>query len=192
MPRINLLPWRQELLKEQQKTFGIAAGITAGIGAVIVFAGMTVVDGMIDYQNQRNAYLEAEIRILDRRIAEIRDLEQQKNTLLARMNVIEQLQASRPEIVHLFDQLVKTLPDGVHVTSIEQRGENLEIKGVAQSSARVSAYMRAIESSQYLSIGRLDIIQSVQRQRDRAQEFILHARQTSPRAAAAAAAEAGQ
>jgi len=192
MPRINLLPWRQDLLKEQQKTFGIAAGITAGIGGLIVFAGMTVVDGMIDYQKQRNAYLESEIRILDQRIAEIRELEQQKNMLLARMNVIEQLQASRPEIVHLFDQLVQTLPDGVHVTSIEQRGANLEIKGVAQSSARVSAYMRAIEGSQYLAIGRLDIIQSVQRQRDRAQEFILQARQTSPRAEAAAAAEAGR
>ena len=192
MPRINLLPWRQDKLKEQQKSFGIAAGIAAGIGGLIVFVGMTIVDGMIGHQNQRNAYLESEIRILDQRIAEIRDLEQQKNTLLARMNVIEQLQASRPEIVHLFDQMVQTLPDGVSLTSIEHRGANLEIKGVAQSSARVSAYMRAIEGSPYLSITRLDIIQSVQRQRDRAQEFILRARQTSPRAEAAAAAEAAR
>lgn len=190
MPRINLLPWRQELLKEQQKEFGIAAGFAAAAGAVIVFGAMQAVDGMIDYQKSRNAYLEAEIRILDQRIAEIRELETQKNTLLARMNVIERLQSSRPEIVHLFDQLVQTLPDGVHVTSIEQRGTALEIKGVAQSSARVSAYMRAIEASPYLAIGRLDIIQSVQRQRDRAQEFTLRATQISPRASAEG--EAGQ
>lgn len=178
MPRINLLPWREELLKEQQKAFGIAAAITVGAGALIVFIAMTLVDGMISYQEQRNEYLQAEIQVLDQRIREIRDLEQQKNTLLARMNVIERLQASRPEIVHLFDQLVETLPDGVHVNSLQQRGANLEIRGVAQSSARVSAYMRAIEASQYLSIGRLDIIQ---RQADRAQEFVLQAQQVSQR-----------
>lgn len=182
MPRINLLPWRQELLKEQRKEFGIAAVITASVAAVILFGSIQVVDGIIGHQKNRNAFLQAEIRILDQRIAEIRELEAQRNTLLARMNVIDRLQSSRPEIVHLFDELVQTLPDGVYLTSIEQRGTALELKGVAQSSARVSAYMRAIEASPYLSIGRLDIIQRVQRQTDRVQEFTLRATQVSPQA----------
>jgi type IV pilus assembly protein PilN len=95
------------------------------------------------------------------------------------MGVIERLQSSRPEVVHLFDQLVETLPDGVHLISFQQRDANLEMRGIAQSSARVSAYMRAIEASEYLAITRLDIIQ---RQRDRAQEFMLQARQVSPNA----------
>lgn len=184
MPRINLLPWRQELVKEQQKAFGITAGIVVAIGAVLVYGAMTLVDGMIQHQRDRNTYLQEEIKALDRRIAEIRELEQRKNALLARMNVIEQLQASRPEIVHLFDELVRTLPDGVHLTSIEQRDTNLTINGVAQSSARVSGYMRAIEASEYLAINRLDIIQSVMQARDRAQQFVLQAKQTSPGAVA--------
>jgi type IV pilus assembly protein PilN len=155
----------------------------------MVYGAMTLVDGMIQHQRDRNAYLEAEIKALDKRIAEIRELEQRKNALLARMNVIEQLQASRPEIVHLFDELVRTMPDGVHLTSIEQRGTNLTINGVAQSSARVSGYMRAIEASEYLSINRLDVIQSVMQQNDRAQQFVLQARQVSPAAAAKEAEE---
>ncbi|MCA1798116.1 MAG: PilN domain-containing protein [Xanthomonadaceae bacterium] len=178
MPRINLLPWRAEKLREQQVAFGIAAAVVVGVGALIVFIAMQLADGMIEHQRARNNYLQAEIRILDNRIAEIRDLEQRKAALLARMNVIERLQASRPEIVHLFDELVTTIPDGVHLTAIEQRTNALEIKGIAQSSARVSAYMRAIEGSPYLRIGRLDVIQA----RDRAQEFTLRAQQISPTA----------
>ena len=180
MPRINLLPWREERLKEQQKAFGIAAGVTAAVGALIVWIAIQAVSGMIAHQQARNAYLQAEINALDRRIAEIREIEQRKAALLTRMNIIEQLQTSRPEIVHLFDELVTTIPDGVHLTSLSQSGQNLELKGVAQSSARVSAYMRAIEASQYLSIGRLDVIQRVGTNANRAQEFTLRARQISP------------
>lgn len=189
MPHINLLPWREELKKEQQKAFGITAAIVVAAGALVVYGALSLVDGMIQHQRDRNAYLEQEIKALDRRIAEIRELEQRKNALLARMNVIEQLQASRPEIVHLFDELVRTLPDGVFLNSIEQRGVNLTINGVAQSSARVSGYMRAIEASEYLAINRLDLIQSVMQERDRAQQFVLQATQVSPNAAAKEDAE---
>ena len=184
MPRINLLPWREERLKEQQKAFGISAAVVALVAALLAWIGMQTVNGMIAYQQARNTYLQAEISALDRRIAEIREIEQRKAALLTRMNIIEQLQTSRPEIVHLFDELVTTLPEGVHLTSLSQTGQNLELKGVAQSSARVSAYMRAIESSEYLSIGRLDLIQRVGRDADRAQEFTLRARQISPGAPA--------
>ncbi len=189
MPRINLLPWREERLKEQQKAFGISAIVVVAVGALFVYVAMQAVNGIIQHQQARNAYLENEIKALDARIAEIRELEQRKASLLARMNIIEQLQTSRPEIVHLFEELVTTLPDGVHLTSLAQTGSNLEIKGVAQSSARVSAYMRAIEGSDYLSIGRLDVIQRVGNAADRAQEFTLQARQISP---GAPTPEAGQ
>lgn len=180
MPRINLLPWREERLKEQQKAFGIAAGITVAVGALLVWIAIQAVNGMIAHQEARNAYLKAEIAALDRRIEEIREIEQRKAALLTRMNIIEQLQTSRPEIVHLFDELVITIPDGVHLTALSQSGRNLELKGVAQSSARVSAYMRAIEASEYLSIGRLDVIQRVGSDANRSQEFTLRAQQVSP------------
>lgn len=181
MPRINLLPWREELRKEQLQVFGVTSGVVAAVAALIVFIAMNIVEGDIRHQESRNQYLEAQIAILDRQIAEIRELESTKASLLARMQVIEELQSSRPEIVHLFDQLVRTLPDGVHLTAVSQTDANLEIHGIAQSSARVSAYMRSIEASDYLSIGRLDIIQAVQHQQQRAREFVLHASQSSPR-----------
>lgn len=180
MPRINLLPWREERLKEQQKAFGISAIVVVATGALFVYVAMQAVNGMIQHQQARNAFLKNEIKALDARIAEIQELEQRKAALLARMNIIEQLQTSRPEIVHLFEELVTTLPEGVHLTSLGQTNANLEIKGVAQSSARVSAYMRAIEGSDYLSIGRLDVIQRVGSAANRAQEFTLQARQISP------------
>ena len=189
MPRINLLPWREERLKEQQKAFGVATVGVIIVAGLIVYGAMQAVNGMIEHQQARNAYLQAEIKALDARIAEIRELEQRKAALLARMNIIEQLQTSRPEIVHLFDELVSTIPDGVNLTSLAQAGAALELKGVAQSSARVSAYMRAIENSDYLSIGRLDVIQRVGQAANRVQEFTLRAQQVSP---AAATAEDGQ
>lgn len=183
MPRINLLPWREERRKEQQKAFGMAALFVVIVAGFIVYVVMQTVNGMIEHQRARNGYLQNEIKALDARIAEIRELEQRKASLLARMNIIEQLQTSRPEIVHLFDELVTTIPDGVHLTSLDQSGQNLELKGVAQSSARVSAYMRAIERSEYLAIGRLNVIQRVGSDSSRAQEFTLQARQISPNAA---------
>lgn len=182
MPRINLLPWRAERLKEQQKAFGVATLMVVAFAGVLVYGAMQAVNGMIEHQRARNAYLQAEIKALDARIAEIRELEQRKAALLARMNIIEQLQTSRPEIVHLFDELVRTIPEGVHLSSLSQNGAALELKGVAQSSARVSAYMRAIEGSDYLAIGRLDVIQRVGSAADRAQEFTLRAQQVSPAA----------
>lgn len=184
MPRINLLPWREERRKEQLQAFGITAGAIALFGGLVVYGAMAWVDGNIAHQERRNEYLQAQISILDRRIAEIRELESTKASLLARMQIIEELQSSRPEIVHLFDELVRTLPDGVYLTAVTQNGQRLQIRGRAQSSARVSAYMRSIEASDYLSIGNLDIIQTVDARGDqaRSREFVLHATQTSPRA----------
>ena len=125
MPRINLLPWRAERLKEQQKAFGVATLMVVAFAGVLVYGAMQAVNGMIEHQRARNAYLQAEIKALDARIAEIRELEQRKAALLARMNIIEQLQTSRPEIVHLFDELVRTIPEGVHLSSLSQNGAAL-------------------------------------------------------------------
>lgn len=177
MAHINLLPWREELRKQRQKEFGV----TAGLGVVFAAAVWGLVHmqmvNRIDAQNARNTFLEQQIKVLDRKIAEIQELEKTKASLLARMNIIQQLQSSRPESVHLMDQLVHTLPDGVHLTSIKQQGAALTLAGVAQSNARVSAYMRNIESSDWMAQPKLDFIQTKELQQRRVAEFTLRASQ---------------
>ncbi|HWM28146.1 MAG TPA: PilN domain-containing protein [Woeseiaceae bacterium] len=151
MPRINLLPWREEERKKRQRDFLVA---TAGaFVAAIVVVGLTMFfyGQMIDGQKARNARLQAEIVELDKSIEEIDGLEAQKARLLARMEIIEQLQRSRPEIVHLFDEVTRQLPDGVYLTGMKQSGSAVEVTGIAQSSTRVSALMRQIDRSEWLT-----------------------------------------
>ncbi|MDX1454820.1 MAG: PilN domain-containing protein [Gammaproteobacteria bacterium] len=155
MPRINLLPWREEARKERQKNFGIAFGIAVAMGAAVVVAGKLHFDQLINNQRVRNTYLESEIKIVDAKIAEIKELQATKQRLINRMQVIEQLQQSRPEVVHLFDELVRTLPDGVYLTQVKQTGKKIELQGVAESNARVSNYMRNIEASDWLENAKL-------------------------------------
>ena len=161
MARINLLPWRETLRRERQREFGVVA---VGGLIVTVLLGFYVhlhIASMIDYQkNQRNAYLKRQIAEVDKKIIEIQDLEKTKARLLARMNVIQQLQASRPEIVHLFDELVKTTPEGVFLTSLSQTNNAVTLFGQAQSNARVSAYMRNVEESQWITQPVLQIIEN--------------------------------
>lgn len=150
MPHINLLPWREELRQRRNKEFGV----TAGIGVLVMAAVIGVVHlhfkSRILHQNDRNGFLEANIQTLDKRIKEIQQLDDEKERLLARMQIIQRLQSSRPEVVHLFDELVETLPEGVYYTRIQQRGRVLNIHGIAQSNARVSSLMRQLESSDWL------------------------------------------
>ena len=160
MPSINLLPWRQALRQRRRKEFlyGIVgAFVLAGI--VTLVASFTV-SSMIDAQNRRNELLKAEIAELDKAIEQILALEDQKARMIARMEVIDTLQASRPEVVKLFDQIVSTLPEGVYLTSVKQSGKKLEFNGVAQSSTRVSAFMRNIDASETLSSPELKVIQT--------------------------------
>lgn len=180
MPRINLLPWREEARKERQKNFVIALAIAAALGAAVVAVGRFHVDLLIQNQQSRNSYLQSEIAIVDRKIAEIKELQATKQRLINRMQVIERLQQSRPEVVHLFDELVRTLPDGVYLTSVKQEGKKIEMRGVAESNARVSAYMRNIESSEWLQDARLgpDGIQTSSDGRLRRSNFQLIATQT--------------
>jgi len=117
-------------------------------------------DARIQYQNTKNQYLEGQIEILNQQIAEILDLEQQKKRLNDRIEVIQKLQSSRPEAVHLFDQLVRLLPDGVYLTSVKQTDRRIQIKGIADSSTRVSAFMRNIDGSEWLKDPSLEIIET--------------------------------
>jgi type IV pilus assembly protein PilN len=136
---------------------------------------------MIDHQEARNQFLGEQIAILDREIQEITELDAKKQALLARMNVIQQLQRSRPEIVHLFDELVTTIPAGVYLTSVKHKGEQLDLSGLAESNARVSAYMRNIDASDWLTDPRLDVIQAEEKERERLSRFTLQVTQTRPR-----------
>jgi type IV pilus assembly protein PilN len=134
MPRINLLPWREEERKKRQRDFGVAmaGGVVAAI--ISVLAVVFVYSQMIDNQDGRNQRLTDEIAELQKSIEEIDGLERQKERLLARMEIIEQLQKSRPEIVHLFDGMARQLPEGVYLTGMTQKGSKIELRGVAQSS----------------------------------------------------------
>ena len=179
MARINLLPWREELRKQRQREFVVTAVGAAILGGLAVLVVHLQFDSMISDQQARNQYLEQEIKKLDKRIASIKDLEKTKDKLLARMNVIQELQSSRPQSVHLMDELVRTLPEGVYLTSVEQRGQQLTLKGEAQSNARVSAYMRNIDSSDWLGDPKLAVIQTKAQQRRRVAQFTLGALQES-------------
>lgn len=177
MARINLLPWRAELNKQKQREFAFAAGGGVVFAALIVLLSHVHFEGKIGNQTQRNAYLNTEIKTLDQRIARIKELEKMKSNLLARMNVIQELQSSRPESVHLMDELVRTLPDGVYLKSFAQKTRGLEMAGVAQSNARVSDYMRNIDSSDWLTSPHLDQIDTTQAKRSRVANFKLRGNQ---------------
>jgi len=179
MARINLLPWREAERKRKQQEFGF---MVLG-GAVITLLGMVgahmQIESEIGAQMQRNSYLQQEIAIVERQIAEIRDLGKTKASLLARMNIIQELQSSRPQIVHLFDEIVSTLPDGVFLDKITQSGNKVELTGQAQSNARVSSFMRNIEDSEWLGNPQLDFIESKEATGTGLSHFKLTARQIS-------------
>ena len=132
MTRINLLPWREMLRKEREREFYSIAGGAAVLMLLVIFYIHFHMAGVIETQNSRNAFLGDEIKKVEGQIKEIKGLETEKSQLLARMKVIEELQGQRPQMVHLFDELVKALPDGVYVTSIKQKGTSVSLDGIAQ------------------------------------------------------------
>lgn len=151
MPHINLLPWREELRRRRQKDFGIRMAMTVVAMLGIVALVHIRYSNKIEFQGQRNDYLKEETNKLDQKIEEIRKLDQEREHLVARMEIIQELQARRPEIVHLFDELVKTLPDGVYYNKLIQQGRTLTVEGIAQSNARVSSLMRNLDGSDWLT-----------------------------------------
>jgi type IV pilus assembly protein PilN len=161
MPRINLLPWREQERKVRRREFMVALGAAAFIGVVCVLFGKFVLyASWIDSQDAKNGLLKKEIVKLDAQIADIQDLETRKQRLVARMEIIEKLQRKRPEIVHLFDDLVKTVPEGIYLTQIKETGKKLEMRGVAQSSTRVSTFMRNIDSSSWMDNPQLQVVET--------------------------------
>lgn len=184
MPRINLLPWREAERKRIRQEFGFGAFAALALGAVVYLVVNWQMQSAIDEQMSRNQYLNGQIKELDKQIAEILDLEQQKARLQARIQVIEQLELSRPEIVHVFDQIVRTTPDGIYLTSVKQTNRKIELKGFAQSSTRVASYMRNIDSSEWLTDPALQILET-KGATDAGSQFTLTAMQENPQLAAA-------
>ena len=137
----------------------VALGGAAIAGIILVGFGKILYGSWIESQNEKNALLKKEILKLDAQIADIQDLENRKQRLVARMEIIEKLQRKRPEIVHLFDELVKTVPEGIYLTQIKETGKKLEMKGVAQSSTRVSTFMRNIDSSSWMDNPQLQVVE---------------------------------
>jgi len=169
--RINLLPWRELRRQEQDRQL-----LSASIGAwllmgLIVFYGWYYMNGLIDHQNKRNDYLQTEIAKLDRKIQEINKLKERKQALIARMQIIQQLQQDRTQIVHVFDDLVRKLPKGVYLTGLAKKNKRITLKGMAQSNARVSHLMNNLDSSDWFTNPNLDIVNARNRGGARVSQF---------------------
>ena len=160
MSQINLLPWREEERQEQTRQFATIAALSLILTAAGVFLVHTSFNNQIDHQNMRNKILQDEITLLDASLEQIASLEETKEQLLARMDVIQSLQQKRPQIVHLFDDFVRTVPEGIFLTKVSQSGEQLTIEGVAESNGRVSAYMRNIDASDWMATPKLKVIET--------------------------------
>ena len=173
MTRINLLPWRELRRKEQDRqllSIGIAGSVLMGL---IVFYGYIHLGALVEEQGKRNAFLEEEIKKVEVQIAEIKELKKKRDALVARMRVIQQLQADRTQIVHVFDDLVRKLPEGVYLTSLKQGAKNFTLQGIAQSNARVSTLMRNLEASNWFANPDLDVINVQAKGAERVSQFTL-------------------
>ena len=155
MAHVNLLPWRAARRKQREREFYMQLGASFVVALGVLLLWVFWMDQRIDNQNDRNAYLQGEIKQLDVRIAKIKDLDKVRAHLLARKRIIEQLQADRSQMVHLFDELVKTIPSSVRLSGLKQSGQSMSLDGVAQSNASVAEYMRNIQASPWM--GRVDL-----------------------------------
>ncbi|MGA3158136.1 MAG: PilN domain-containing protein [Steroidobacteraceae bacterium] len=183
MPRINLLPWRDQERKERRVSFLVWLGFSALAAALACVAAYLLFDSLINAQNQRNLRLQGEIKTVDRQIEQINDLEAQKQRFISRMQVIDKLQRSRSEEVHLFDEIATTIPDATYLTSFTQDNRKLKFEGIAQSSTRVSAFMRNITASQWMRNPDLEVVE-VRSGNGVGSVFVLNAEQVSPTAPA--------
>jgi type IV pilus assembly protein PilN len=177
---INLLPWREEQRQEQKKKFAMMAAMTCVLAAAIVGLIHFQMQNKIDYQESRNRFMTNEIKKVDEEITEISELQKVRRSLVERMEVIQDLQGSRPSIVHLFTEIVSTVPNGVYLESMVQTGSNLAINGEAESNARVSTYMRNLQASAWLKDPNLTVIEIEDKTVNRISTFSLTVKQTSP------------
>ena len=179
MPRVNLLPWRDEIRQDRERRFYISLAISVALMAIVIGIVQLLINGLISDQQDRNGIITTEISKLNKQIKEINELQAQKDALLARMNIIQSLQGTRPLVVHMFDDLVRALPDGAYTSSIAQTGNKLVIEGFAQSNARVSAFMRNIDNSEWLADPTLTVIRTAETARGKTSQFTLRAKQRS-------------
>lgn len=181
MARINLLPWREQLREERKQRFLVAMVAFIGLGAGLVFLAAQYLDAQIENQVARNEFVRKEIAVLDARIKEISELKTKKEQLLERMKIIQDLQGNRPVIGRVFDQLVRTLPDGVYFSSVKMAGKAITIAGAAESNNRVSNLMRNLDASEWLEAPNLSEVKAVTAGAvDQANVFLLTVQQTQP------------
>lgn len=181
MPHINLLPWREDLRREKQRQF-----INVAAGAAILMVGIIVLvhirmSGIIEEQDNRNQFLTGQIAQVDKDIKEIESLEKEKAALLARMKVIQELQGSRPEIVHIFDEIATSMPDKVFLLSATRKGREIDLIGVADSNDYVSELMRNLNNSPWLTNPRLEVIESDKKEYPGASWFQMKVSQAVPK-----------
>lgn len=180
MANINLLPWREEQRKEKTRQFTSMMGFSVFLTIAVFLLIHVTISGQISHQQKRNKILQDEISRLDVALKEIEGLEETKEKLLSRMDIIQSLQQKRPQIVHLFDEIVRTVPEGIYLTGIKQSGTGININGIAESNGRVSAYMRNIDNSDWMATPKLSVIES-KKGTLRSSEFMLTTSQSTPK-----------
>lgn len=175
MIRINLLPHREEKRKARRQQFFVLTGLVSVLAGLIVFLGYTLIGTQISSQDERNDFLKKQIAVLDKELEEIKRLKEQTAALLSRKQIIESLQGDRAEAVHLLNEMVKQIPEGIYLRSIKQEGRKITLNGFTQSNARISAFMRNIEASPWLESPALVEIKASTVDRRRSNEFIMTA-----------------
>lgn len=180
MAKINLRPWREELRAEKQKQFVVMILGAAIIASGLVFLWKSDMDSRIAYQQSRNAYVETATKKLDQQIKEIESLKRKRDELLARMKVIQDLQGKRPVIVRVFDELVRTLPDGLFYTDLKRTGDRVAIVGMAESNSRISTLMRQYEESDWFANPNLSNVSAADSRRAGYSQFNLSVQQKTP------------
>lgn len=181
MANINLLPWRDEYRREKQQEFLVVLGVVAAVTALCVYIWISIINGAIDSQNQRNNMLTQEIKALDERVREIQKLKKRRAELLARMKVIQGLQGERPVIVRYFDELVRAVPEGVYLRTLKRTGDRIDINGVTESNVRVSAFMRNLDASEWFANPNLKSVKAAPQYGEQASEFTMSFATTKPK-----------
>lgn len=176
MAKVNLLPWREAQRQQRQRNFLLVLAATAALAVVAVLAANQVMNNLMADQDSRNAYLRSEVRKLDQEIARIEELEEVRDSLISRKNVIERLQGNRSLMVHLFNQIAQTVPEGITLTNVRQSGLELTLNGTSQSESRVSDYIRQIERATWLANPTLRIIQADESDERPDQPFVFELR----------------
>ncbi len=181
MAHINLLPWREERRQERQQQFIVA--LVAGLifAAVVLYSAIWFADSLIGEQNDRNSYMQREIAVLDKKIKEIEALERAKERLLARMQVIQDLQSSRPKVVKVFDSLTRVVPDGIHLNKLTRQGKSLTLNGMAESNARVSVFMQKLDKHIEFDESNLKVVQRTSNADNATRNFTLTINESEPK-----------